>query len=411
MIRPARPEDAPAIAALLNHWILTSAITFNPVPKTAEEIAAQIAAKAAAGHGYFVAVEGDGTVLGQASYGQFRAGAGYATCMEHSISLAPDRRGGGIGRALMAAVEDHARRAGAHQMIAGVSAENPEAGPSTNGWATSGSRPFPRRGSSSAASWTCGFCANSSDNRRGGGYGPAIMSIWTRIADALAALAKGEPLSLVFDRLRGAPAPDQSVGFTIAVLALGAKMAKADGTVTRDEVTAFRRIFTFPPGEENHAARVFDLARQDVAGFDAYARKIARLFNPGGQRICADDHHVLVDVLEALFQIAIADGSYHAGEDAFLTHVAQEFGLDESCFRVVRARLVEGAPRDPYDVLGLPRDASLAAARKAWKDLVRDTHPDVMQARGVPPEAMKLAERRLQLINEAWKAIAAKEAA
>jgi DnaJ like chaperone protein len=237
------------------------------------------------------------------------------------------------------------------------------------------------------------------------------MSIWTRIAEALSALVNGEPLSVVFDRLRTASVPEQSVGFTIAVLALGAKMAKADGAVTRDEVTAFRRIFTFPEGEEQHAARVFNLARQDVAGFDAYARKIARLFNPDGHQICADDHHVLVDILEALFQIAIADGSYHAGEDVFLTHVAQEFGLDERCFRIVRSRLVEGAPRDPYDVLGLPRGADKAAARKAWKELVRDTHPDVMQARGVPPEAMKLAERRMQLINEAWREISAKEAA
>jgi len=237
------------------------------------------------------------------------------------------------------------------------------------------------------------------------------MSIWTRIAEALSALASGEPLSVVFDRLRGAPGPEQSVGFTIAVLALGAKMAKADGTVTRDEVTAFRRIFTFPEGEETHAAHVFNLARQDVAGFDAYARKIARLFNPEGRRICADDHHVLVDILEALFQIAIADGSYHAGEDAFLAHVGEIFGLDDACFRIVRSRLVEGAPRDPYDVLGLPRTASRADARRAWKGLVRDTHPDVLQARGVPPEAMKLAERRLQLINEAWREISAKEAA
>jgi len=237
------------------------------------------------------------------------------------------------------------------------------------------------------------------------------MSIWTRIAEALSALASGEPLSVVFDRLRGAPGPEQSVGFTIAVLALGAKMAKADGTVTRDEVTAFRRIFTFPDGEEAHAAHVFNLARQDVAGFDAYARKIARLFNPDGHRICADDHHVLVDILEALFQIAVADGSYHAGEDAFLAHVADEFGLDAGCFTIVRSRLVDGAPRDPYDVLGLPQGATKDEARRAWKELVRDTHPDVMQARGVPPEAMKLAERRMQLINEAWREINAKEAA
>ena len=237
------------------------------------------------------------------------------------------------------------------------------------------------------------------------------MSIWTRIAEALAALAKGEPLSVVFDQLRTDPVPERSVAFTIAVLALGAKMAKADGTVTRDEVTAFRRIFTFPVGEEAHAAQVFDLARQDVAAFDAYARKVARLFNPEAKRICADDHHVLVDILEALFQIALADGTYHVGEDAFLAHVAEAFGVDEDCFRIVRSRLVEGAPRDPYDVIGLPHGASKAAARQAWKALVRDSHPDVMQARGVPPEAMKLAERRMQLINEAWREISARQTA
>ncbi|WP_225027852.1 molecular chaperone DjiA [Xinfangfangia pollutisoli] len=237
------------------------------------------------------------------------------------------------------------------------------------------------------------------------------MSIWTRISAALAALANGEPLSVVFDRLRGASVPEQSVGFTIAILALGAKMAKADGEVSRAEVTAFRRIFTLPPEEEAHAALVFNLARQDVAGFDAYARKIAALFNPQGAKICADSHSLLIDILEGLFTIALADGSYHEVEDAFLAHVAQIFGLDEPCFRAVRARLVEGAPRDPYDVLGIPRDASLAQARAAWRALVKDSHPDAMVARGVPPEALKLAERRLMLVNTAWREIEAREAA
>lgn len=238
-----------------------------------------------------------------------------------------------------------------------------------------------------------------------------FMSIWTRIAAALSALANGEPLWAVFDKLRAAPAPEQSVGFTIAILALGAKMAKADGAVTRDEVTAFRRIFTLPPEEEAHAARVFNLARQDVAGFDAYAAKIARLFNPGGDRICADSHSILIDILEGLFTIALADGQYSEVEDAFLAHVAGIFGLDEGCFRAVRARLVEGAPRDPYDVLGIPRSASLAEARVAWRALVKDSHPDAMIARGVPPEALKLAERRLMLVNAAWREIEERQAA
>lgn len=125
MIRPARPSDAPAIAELLNHWIETTAVTFNPVPKTTDDILMMIAAKSAAGHAFLVA-EDEGRVVGQASYGQFRPGEGYRTCMEHSISLRHGTPRKGLGRTLLTAIEDHARDAGAHQMIAGVSGENAE---------------------------------------------------------------------------------------------------------------------------------------------------------------------------------------------------------------------------------------------------------------------------------------------
>ena len=121
------------------------------------------------------------------------------------------------------------------------------------------------------------------------------MSIWVRIYEALTALANGEGLGTILDRLRADPGPERSVGFTIAVIALGAKMAKADGEVTRDEVHTFRRIFEIPPGEEAHAAQVFNLARQDVAGFNVYARKVAALFNTTGSALCADDRNVLID--------------------------------------------------------------------------------------------------------------------
>jgi phosphinothricin acetyltransferase len=123
MIRPATAADAPALAGLLNHWILNTAVTFNPVPKTEADILGMIAAKSADGHAFLVA-EDAGTVIGQASYGQFRGGEGYRTCMEHSISLRPGVPRTGIGRALLTAIEDHARTRGAHQMIACISGEN-----------------------------------------------------------------------------------------------------------------------------------------------------------------------------------------------------------------------------------------------------------------------------------------------
>ena len=221
------------------------------------------------------------------------------------------------------------------------------------------------------------------------------MSIWSRIMDALSALRDGESLAEVFERLR--TPPEQSVGFTIAVIALGAKMAKADGTVTRDEVTAFREVFTIPTEAEAAAGRVFNLARQDVAGFEDYATRIANSFGRGSD--------MLADLLDGLFYIAAADGDYHPDEELFLRRVQAIFGLDEPTFRRVRARHVPDAAPDPYAVLGVDADAPLPEIRRAYRQLVKESHPDRMIARGVPQEAVRIAERRLSALNDAWAEI------
>lgn len=222
-----------------------------------------------------------------------------------------------------------------------------------------------------------------------------VMSIWTRIAEALKALATGETLSDLFDRLR--PPPERSVAFAIAVISLGAKMAKADGVVTVNEVRAFREIFHIAPKDEAQAARVFNLARQDVAGYEHYARRIGQMF--------ADDLLVLENLLEGLFHISMADGVYHDDENTFLKRVAEEFHLDDRVFRSMRARYVPDAVADPYTVLGVDPDMPLKKIRDHWRRMVRETHPDHLIARGMPEEAIKLATRRLTAINDAWDEI------
>ncbi|WP_439143678.1 TerB family tellurite resistance protein [Planktotalea sp.] len=221
------------------------------------------------------------------------------------------------------------------------------------------------------------------------------MSLWTRISEALAALSNGESLAQVFERLR--TPRERSVGFTIAVIALGAKMAKADGQVTRDEVTAFREVFNIAAADEENAAKVFNLARLDVAGFEEYARRIADMF--------ADEQSTLCDLMEGLFHIAMADGFYHPNENEFLKQVAHIFGLPETEFRALRARFVPDAIPDPYTVLGVSPDAALEDIRKVWRKMVRETHPDRMIARGVPEEAIRMAEKRMVDINRAWEEI------
>ncbi len=225
------------------------------------------------------------------------------------------------------------------------------------------------------------------------GTRPPAVSIWRRVRDALARLAPREGLLQLFERLR--TPPERSVGFAIATIALGAKIAKADGLVTRGEVAAFREVFLIPEGEERSAARVYDLARGDVAGFEDYARQVRRMFGRGAPQ--------LADLLEGLFHVAVADGDYHPGENEFLRRVADIFELPPRDFQRIRAEFVADAECHPLDVLGLPPGASLEEARAAWKALVRDTHPDRLVARGLPEEAIRMAEKRLIAVNRAWE--------
>jgi DnaJ like chaperone protein len=228
------------------------------------------------------------------------------------------------------------------------------------------------------------------------------MSVWTRIAESLSAIGNSVAGFLQALASRPATAPEKSIGFTIGMIALGAKMAKADGVVTADEIAAFKRVFHVPDDELTAVARVFNLAKQDTAGFETYARQIARLFD--------SKHEILEDVLDGLFHIAKADNAFHPGEHGFLRTVAEIFGFSEAEFTRVRARHV-ALRDDPYTVLGVAHDASDDAVRARYRELVREHHPDRHIAAGVPEEMIEIATARLQAINEAYDAIMKERAA
>jgi DnaJ like chaperone protein len=118
-----------------------------------------------------------------------------------------------------------------------------------------------------------------------------------------------------------------------------------------------------------------------------------------------------VDLMEGLFHIAMADGVFHPQEEEFLREVSGIFGLTERSYTCVRAQYLPDTPADPYDVLAVSPDAPLSEVRAAYKRAVRQSHPDQMIARGVPVEAITLAERRMVAINRAWDEISTKRAA
>lgn len=221
------------------------------------------------------------------------------------------------------------------------------------------------------------------------------MSIWSNIAAAAQNLG-GSVGEYISGFTRKSSVPEKSVAFTIGMIALGAKMAKADGVVTRDEVAAFKQVFHVPEKDMAAVQRVFDLAKQDIAGFESYAEQVARLFVPKSS--------VLENVLDGLFHIAKADHAIHEDELTFLERVAEVFGFKGSDFSRIRARHVAIAD-DPYEILGITRGASAADIKQHYRKLARDLHPDKQMSKGVPAEMVRLASDRLARINVAYEQV------
>lgn len=233
------------------------------------------------------------------------------------------------------------------------------------------------------------------------------MTIWSIILGGAAGFAFGGPIGGLVGAAAAAFAsnqikrhlnPEQSrkVAFTVAVIALCAKMARADGIVTKDEIAAFRRKVDIAPEDVKRVGQFWDLARQTSDGFEAYAQQAVSLF---GARSA-----MLEQLIELLFAIAKADGDITATEWEYLSAVGHIFGYDDSEFNRL-ANLYSGQQPAPHLVLGVDINASIETIKSAYKEMARKYHPDQMIAAGMPEEFIAAATDRLASINAAYDAL------
>ena len=232
------------------------------------------------------------------------------------------------------------------------------------------------------------------------------MSIWNRIGEFVNRIASSTACSLsdIVEGVRtifaGDPDLRRRVAFSVAMIALSAKMAKADGVVTCDEVRAFYEIFDVPPREARNVARLYDIAKADVAGFEAYAKRMAGLCGSG-----RPNSPMLEDVLDGLFHVAKADGLLHRLENVFLHRIAEIFRIEEHRYQTILARHADMGDADPYRVLGIERGSPFEEVKKHYRKLVAHNHPDRLIARGVPQEFIRIATARIAAINAAYEMI------
>src|SRR5450631_3284433 len=239
----------------------------------------------------------------------------------------------------------------------------------------------------------------------GGPFGAAIGAALGHAADSGAGPRLPFPFSGFGDTIAGQAKVAALMGnkqqlFSIAVVALSAKLAKCDGPVTRAEIDTFRRQFRIPDNSVRDIGRLFDEARDTIEDYQSFAAQLGGAF--------ADNHTMLELVLHSLFAIARADGAVNAKEHAFLTGVHRAFRLDRAGWD----RASGAAPSrpgadepDPYEILGVARSADGTELRAVWRKLMRENHPDALAARGVPPEFIEKASATVARINAAWDRI------
>ena len=184
---------------------------------------------------------------------------------------------------------------------------------------------------------------------------------------------------------------------TVTLVALCAKLAKADGQVTRAEVAAFKRLIHIKPQEEPYIRTLFDMTRKTSQGYEAYAKRATEALATQPQR--------LRDILSGLMLVAGADGHFTKSEHDFIYTVAKIFGLSDSEFMALASRYGNPHAYCPYAVLGLDKDASHDEVKASYRKLARSYHPDLLQAQGLSEHLIKLAQANMAQINKAYQQI------
>ena len=235
------------------------------------------------------------------------------------------------------------------------------------------------------------------------------MSIWGKIIGGATGFAFGGPIGALLGGVAGhaidkiktkKKLPEETalkqIGFTIGVIVLSAKMAKADGKVTKDEIRAFKEKINVPDNEIKNVAKLWDQAKRTTDGFEIYAKQIADLLEKNSS--------VLEELLKLLIIIAIADGKITIPEIKYLKKVGNIFGFSKEDFERIYSSK-SGVSADPYRILGVSSDDSFDEIKQKWKQLAINHHPDRLISQGIPEDLIHKSTSRLKEINNAWDTI------
>ena len=236
------------------------------------------------------------------------------------------------------------------------------------------------------------------------------MSIWGSLIGGMVGFSLGGPFGMLLGSLIGGKisrARSSGAGFgsfaqpqqifALSLIVLSAKLSKADGQVSKEELIAVREKLKIPENEIEQVGKIFNKAKQESTGYEPYAKQIAQIYR--------GNLNVLDEVINILFYIAEADGNVSQSELRMIEHIAQIFGLSQSQFNSIQESRKSSDKLNPYIVLGSNPEEDLSSIRKKYIQLSKENHPDLLISKGVPSEVIEESKKKMRAINSAWDQI------
>ena len=235
------------------------------------------------------------------------------------------------------------------------------------------------------------------------------MAIWGSLIGGMIGFSLGGPFGMLLGSLIGGKisraksragfqsfAQPQQV-FALSLIVLSAKLSKADGQVSKEELIAVKDKLRIPENELDQVGKIFNKAKEESTGYEPYAQQIAQIYR--------GNINVLEEVVNILFYIAEADGNVSESELKMIEHIAQIFGLTETQFNSIKESRKSSDKLNPYVVLESKPDDAIEIIRKKYLKLSKEHHPDLLMSKGVPQEVIDESKAKMRTINSAWNQV------
>ncbi|MDH3282238.1 MAG: co-chaperone DjlA [Gammaproteobacteria bacterium] len=257
------------------------------------------------------------------------------------------------------------------------------------------------------------------------------MSWWGKLAGGAFGFMLGGPLGALLGGVLGhqfdkglrtiddrfGAIPDQEriqTAFFTATFAVMGHLAKSDGRVSASEIALAEQVMrqmNLGAAQRTAAKELFNQGKHPDFPLDEVIGQL--------RTVAHHRRNLLQMFVEIQIQAALADGRLDAGENELLLRVAEGLGFPPALFRRLLA-FIQGLSGGPagasaltqaYRTLGVPRDASDADVKRAYRRLMNQHHPDKLVAKGLPEEMMKLATEKSQQIRAAYDTVKRSRAA